>query len=77
MLLYSGLHTTILHNGVKLSEFDISSGIKQGCPLSAFVFATAVDPVMNVYLSRFMIATSRAGLLVDNAARVACDVSHL
>lgn len=41
---YSDLSTTIFHNGQRLAMFGISSGIKQGCPLSGSILCRPLDP---------------------------------
>lgn len=45
-MLYKDLVTHILCKGRVVGEFPMTSGIKQGCPLSGTLFALSLDPLI-------------------------------
>ena len=42
-LMYKDVKSSVLINGWKTTSFEISRGIRQGCPLSALLFLLAVE----------------------------------
>ncbi len=40
--MYNNIHSTILNNGKTSKYFKLHRGIRQGCPLSAYLFITAL-----------------------------------
>ena len=45
--LYSSTHSVVRVNGTISEAFSISSGVRQGCVLSANLFNTATDRILN------------------------------
>ena len=43
---YTGMRSRILHDGQLTDPFDITTGVRQGCLLSPFLFLLAVDWIM-------------------------------
>lgn len=46
-ILYKETIGRILLNGYISTDFDITRGVRQGCPLSAYVYATYIEPLDN------------------------------
>ena len=42
-LMYKNVKSSVLVNGWKTKSFELSRGIRQGCPLSALLFIMAVE----------------------------------
>lgn len=69
MALYNNLTTTILCCGQEVATFPVTSGIKQGCPLSGTLFALALDPLVRRTLSRAVLHSVWLTVLADDKAR--------
>ena len=41
--LYNGANSTVINNGWMSEKFKISRGVRQGCPLSPYIFVLAVE----------------------------------
>lgn len=46
--LYEAANTAIILNGVVSKTFDVSRGVRQGCPLSCLLFNIAIEPLANL-----------------------------
>jgi len=42
-IFYSNIQSSVLNNGFSTNYFSISRGVRQGCPLSPFLFVLAVE----------------------------------
>ncbi len=45
--MYNNLEFTVMNNGNSCKFFTIQRGIRQGCPLSAYLFITALETIIN------------------------------
>ena len=43
---YSGMTCRVIHNGELTDQFEIKTGVRQGCLLSPFLFLLAIDWIM-------------------------------
>ena len=68
-----GFRASILVNGSPSVEFDLSNGVKQGCPLSPFLFIIAMEP-LSALISKMEQADLFKGFRFPNNGLV---VSHL
>lgn len=68
LALYNNLVTTVYFGGCELDGINITSGIKQGCPLSGSIFAIAADPLIRAYLAATTMQSSRIGVFADDIA---------
>ncbi|XP_020702444.1 uncharacterized protein LOC110114037 [Dendrobium catenatum] len=67
----SNVHFSICINGVLEGYFNSTSGIRQGCPLSPYLFSVIMDGLSSI----FDIATASNSLQAIKVGR--CEVSHL
>ncbi|PKU83210.1 putative mitochondrial protein [Dendrobium catenatum] len=67
----SNVHFSICINGVLEGYFNSTSGIRQGCPLSPYLFCIIMDGLSSL----FDLATSNSSLQGIKAGN--CEVSHL
>ena len=44
--MYSGMKCQVIHGGDTSAEFEIKTGVRQGCLLSPFLFLLAIDWMM-------------------------------
>ena len=42
-IMYSNLRCKIVNNGYFSESFELSRGVKQGCPLSPYLFVMAIE----------------------------------
>lgn len=43
---YSGIRSKVVVNGILSNQFDVRSGVRQGCPLSPFSFICVIEPFL-------------------------------
>ena len=63
--LFEGFSCQIIHNGRLSDEFEISSGVRQGCLLSPLLFFVVLD-----WVTRTAYANSREGNPVDTHDKI-------
>lgn len=44
--MYNGMKCQVIHGGDTSDEFEVQSGVRQGCLLSPFLFLLAIDWIM-------------------------------
>ena len=49
---YNGMKSKIVHEGKLSEEFDVTTGVRQGCLLSPFLFLLSIDYVMRSVTDR-------------------------
>ncbi len=45
--MYNNIQSTVLNNGNTGSYFNLQRGVRQGCPLSAYLFITTLETLTN------------------------------
>ncbi len=60
--MYNNIESTVLNNGTTCKYFKLQWGVRQGCPLSAYLFITALETLAN----RLRKDTSIKGIKIDN-----------
>ena len=70
--LYHDQHCRISLAGTTFDWFTITSGIRQGCPLSPLLFAAVTDLLLRILSKRFPTLVARA--FADDTAAVSADI---
>ena len=70
--LYHDQHCRLSLAGTTFDGFTISSGIRQGCPLSPLLFAAVTDLLLRILSKRFPTLVARA--FADDTAAVSADI---
>ncbi len=60
--MYNNIESTVLNNGTTCKYFKLQRGIRQGCPLSTYLFITALETLAN----KLRKDTSIKGIKIDN-----------
>ena len=70
--LYHDQHCRVSLAGTTFDGFTITSGIRQGCPLSPLLFAAVTDLLLRILSKRFPTLVARA--FADDTAAVSADI---
>jgi hypothetical protein len=72
--LYMDCSALLLFNGSELDSILLSSGIKQGCPMSGSLFALAIDPLIRYLLHTSVLGSICITAFADDIAIVVANL---